>query len=137
VTYLTAIGRGLAVVPCKGNREEKDKQIMSEDTFHPSRRKFMAVSSAALLAPMVLNATEKAPAAKDAASKTPAHKASLTGKVYFITDKCIGCHLCKVNCPQKAIFYGDRRMSIDQEKCVHCGLCYTECPICVISEVDV
>jgi TPP-dependent indolepyruvate ferredoxin oxidoreductase alpha subunit len=133
----------LSIDPCnKRNRKEEGKQVMSQDSFHPSRRKFIAVSSAALLAPVVapvvLHATGTTPSAKTEAGKAHASKTTPhTSKIYYVTDQCIGCHVCKVNCPVQAIFYGDRRMAIDQEKCIHCGTCYEGCPICVISEVNV
>lgn len=102
---------------------------MAEKSSNLSRRKFMAVSSAVVATPLLLNLID--PVREATASAKMAGK----GKIYYITDKCIGCHACKVFCPQKAIYYGERKMAIDQEKCVQCGTCYNECPICVISEV--
>jgi len=89
----------------------------------------MAAGSAAIAAPLLLTLTDPLEQAKAAAKK--ANK----DKIYYITDQCIGCHACKVFCPQKAIYYGERKMEIDQEKCVQCGTCYNECPIYVIDEV--
>jgi ferredoxin len=103
--------------------------MMSEDSKGLNRRKFMVLSSAAVAAPLLLNLAESAPVAKAAEKKAG------KGKIYYITNRCIGCHACKVFCPQKAIFYGERKMEIDQDKCVQCGTCYNECPICVISEI--
>jgi ferredoxin len=102
---------------------------MSETSGNLSRRKFMVVSSAAIATPLLLNLTKPEGEAKAAA------KIAQKSKIYYITNKCVGCHACKVFCPQKAIFYGERKMEIDQEKCVQCGTCYNECPISVISEV--
>jgi ferredoxin len=95
-----------------------------------SRRKFMAVSSAAIATPLLLNLADSVPVAK-AAEKKAARK----DKIYYITNKCVGCHTCKVFCPVKAIFYGERKMEIDQDKCIQCGTCYNECPVSVISEI--
>jgi len=102
---------------------------MSVTSRNLSRRKFMAVGSAAIAAPLLLNLTNPVEEAKAAAKK------SNKDRIYYITNKCVGCHACKVFCPQKAIFYGERKMEIDQDKCVQCGTCYNECPICVISEI--
>jgi ferredoxin len=98
---------------------------MSEIGQNLSRRKFMAVGSAAIVSPLLLNLIDPLEQAK----------AAKKDKIYYITNKCIGCHACKIFCPQKAIYYGERKMEIDQDKCVQCGTCYNECPIYVITEV--
>ena len=102
---------------------------MTETSLNLTRRKFMLVSSVAVATPLLLNLMDPVEEAKAAAKK--ANK----DKIYYITNKCIGCHACKVFCPQKAIYYGERKMEIDQDKCVQCGTCYNECPIYVISEI--
>ena len=102
---------------------------MTETSLNLTRRKFMLVSSAAVATPLLLNLMDPVEEAKAAAKK--ANK----DKIYYITNKCIGCHACKVFCPQKAIYYGERKMEIDQDKCVQCGTCYNECPIYVVSEI--
>jgi ferredoxin len=102
---------------------------MSERQQKLSRRKFMLVGSAAVASPLLLNLMQPVKEANAAA------KAGKKDRIYYITNKCVGCHACKVFCPQKAIFYGERKMEIDQDKCVQCGTCYNECPISVISEI--
>jgi len=87
----------------------------------------MVASSAAIVTPALLNLTGPAAAATA--------KRAGKEKVYFITKECIGCHACKIFCPQKAVYYGVRKMEIDQDKCVQCGTCYSECPISVIEEI--
>lgn len=48
-------------------------------------------------------------------------------KVFFISDKCIGCGRCKRSCPQQCIESGNPYV-IYQEHCLHCGLCVELCP---------
>jgi ferredoxin len=104
----------------------KRKEIgMDSQSQNLTRRKFMVVGSAAIASPLLLNLIDPVSQAK----------AAKKDKIYYITNKCIGCHACKVFCPQKAIYYGERKMEIDQDKCVQCGTCFNECPISVITEV--
>lgn len=49
---------------------------------------------------------------------------------YKITDKCIGCGLCKRNCPANCISGDIRKIhTIDKSKCIKCGLCQSKCPV--------
>lgn len=92
---------------------------METSSFKLSRRKFMCVSSAAVVAPFIFkvagfNATAKA--------GEPEVK-------YVISDDCIGCHNCFYECPESAIHWGDDKYVIDQDKCVQCGTCVEICNI--------
>ena len=42
---------------------------------------------------------------------------------------CIGCDLCRENCPQGAIYKDDGGFAVvDQSKCMRCGICFEICP---------
>lgn len=49
---------------------------------------------------------------------------------YSITDNCVGCGMCKRNCPVQCI-NGEIRTKhkIDETKCIRCGLCQSVCPV--------
>ena len=49
---------------------------------------------------------------------------------YILPEKCVGCLLCKKNCPVEVISGESKKVHvIDQDKCVKCGACYDVCPV--------
>ncbi|MDP3790411.1 MAG: 4Fe-4S binding protein [Candidatus Omnitrophota bacterium] len=60
-------------------------------------------------------------------------------KVKINKDKCKGCYLCVVNCPNGCIkiaaelnMKGIKPVFFSSTKCTGCGLCATMCPDCGI-----
>jgi ferredoxin len=97
-----------------------------------TRRDLMIAGSAAIAMPMV--AAAAAPPAKAATKTAAATQPATAGqKTYFIGYNCIGCQVCRMNCPASAIDFGDDRNVINQKKCIHCGTCYENCPLTAIS----
>jgi ferredoxin len=48
---------------------------------------------------------------------------------FRITDKCIGCGICKKNCPVSCISGAKKEMHvIDKARCIKCGTCISKCP---------
>ncbi len=52
-----------------------------------------------------------------------------TAKGYFVTEGCIGCGSCLLNCPQSCIDIADKKAVIRQPNCLHCGNCAQICPV--------
>ena len=49
---------------------------------------------------------------------------------YIISDKCIACGACEMNCPVGAISMGEEGIYvIDKDKCIECGSCAAVCPM--------
>ena len=49
---------------------------------------------------------------------------------FFITDACVGCGLCKRDCPTSCITgVKKEHHTIDNSRCVKCGACESKCPV--------
>jgi len=59
-----------------------------------------------------------------------------TDNGFIITDSCIGCGACKVNCPQQCVKKGTP-YKIQSCHCLHCGLCAELCPVQAIKRKEV
>ena len=53
---------------------------------------------------------------------------------YVISDACVACGACEVQCPVAAISMGDGKFEIDPEKCIDCGSCAGGCPVGTIEQ---
>ena len=103
---------------------------MSEINSKLSRRKFVLAGSAIAAAPLL---AELATVTAIAAPIDSAAAIAKGTKVYYIMDQCVGCQVCRVNCPVEAIRFGNCRNEIVQSKCIHCGTCYELCHVSNIS----
>lgn len=48
---------------------------------------------------------------------------------YKISNDCISCGACEVECPVGAISADDGKFVINPEVCVSCGACANVCPV--------
>ncbi len=48
---------------------------------------------------------------------------------YRISDECIACGVCEVECPEGAISQGENIYVIDTRLCTECAACAEVCPV--------
>jgi pyruvate formate lyase activating enzyme len=53
---------------------------------------------------------------------------TLEPKLFFFSEKCIGCGACVPNCRLKAISINNSKASTDRSICTGCGCCISICP---------
>ena len=103
---------------------------MSETDSKLSRRNFLLAGSAMAASPLLAELVAVSANAASADSDAAITKGT---DVYYIMDQCVGCQVCRVNCPAEAIRFGNCRNEIVQSKCIHCGTCYDLCHVSNIS----
>ena len=50
-------------------------------------------------------------------------------KPILIGERCTGCGLCYLFCPDCAIYMTNEKFTINYEYCKGCGICAEECPM--------
>lgn len=55
---------------------------------------------------------------------------------YRISDRCISCGVCEMECPVQCIAPGDDKYVIDEEMCISCGACRSVCPVLAPDEQE-
>lgn len=55
---------------------------------------------------------------------------------YRISDRCISCGVCEMECPVQCIRPGDDKYVIDEEMCISCGACRSVCPVLAPDEQE-
>ena len=53
-------------------------------------------------------------------------------KLWYAKHRCVGCQSCVRACPEGAVSFDERGVTIDDDKCTLCGLCVKACPTCAL-----
>lgn len=68
--------------------------------------------------------------------------AQVSGRALIMVDRCKGCALCTIACPQGIIVIDEARLNakgyqpasvVDMDECIGCGNCALMCPDCAIT----
>jgi pyruvate ferredoxin oxidoreductase delta subunit len=51
-------------------------------------------------------------------------------------EKCTGCLLCWIYCPEPAIVQMEKKVKVNYDFCKGCGICAGECPVKAITMVE-
>lgn len=54
---------------------------------------------------------------------------TVSTKLFFMKEKCVGCGACAAVCPKKAVSIVDGKAVTDRVLCDACGLCVAPCPV--------
>ncbi len=49
-------------------------------------------------------------------------------KLWYARHRCVSCKACVAACPEGAVAFDEKGVSIDDDKCTLCGLCVKACP---------
>jgi len=68
---------------------------------------------------------------------SPLHKTSwhILGRPEIDVERCTGCRICWVFCPEGAIKLEKEVVVVDYDYCKGCGICANECPLGAITMI--